>query len=123
MPSLTEQGFYDGCRWCPSAFENIMNANLTFFQIMTGDGWSSLARPLIDHHPWTAGIFVAVIFTMVFGLLNLIIAVIVDGAAQARDADIMNLAQKKDQARSQAWDCFTHLVYQLDKNGDCEITV
>lgn len=120
---LDEEGHYGSCAWCADAFGSIFNANLTFFQIMTGDGWSNLARPLIHKHPWTGAIFVAVIFTMVFGLLNLIIAVIVDSAAQAREEDLMHMAQRKDQSRAVAWECFNDMVFQLDENSDGAITV
>ena len=41
-----------------------------------GDGWSTIARPLFEAAPWTAGIFVILILTMVVGVMNLITAVI-----------------------------------------------
>jgi hypothetical protein len=123
MPALQAEGGYSSCVWCEHAFESILNANLTFFQVITGDGWSILARPMISKHAWTAVVFVAVIFTMVFGLLNLIIAVIVDSAAQAREQDLFNMAQRKDAFRAQAWDCFNDLVNGLDEDGDGYVTV
>lgn len=122
MADLQREGAYDTCGWCSDAFSSIMHANLSFFQIISGDGWSTLARPLINEHPWTALIFCAVIFTMVFGVLNLVIAVIVDGAAQAREQDIMNMACRKDASRAAAWDCFQHLVHRLDEDSDGTIT-
>merc|ERR1719183_2030292 len=103
LPSIAAAGHYDGCMWCEFAFENILAADLTFFQIISGDGWSKLARPLIEKHPWTGIIMIGVIFTMVFGLLNLITAVIVDTAAQARESDIGNMAKRKENDRETAW--------------------
>lgn len=124
MPDLAARGLYEetGCSWCPHAFSNILHANLTFFQMITGDGWSHLARPLIENHPWTASIFIAVIFSMVFGLLNLITAVIVDTAMSARQLDIMNMAQCKKTEREEAWNCFTSLCVDLDQDQSGDIT-
>lgn len=123
MPGINNVNGFGTCSWCPSAFDNVLLSNLTFFQIISGDGWSHVARPLIEEHGWTALLFVAVIFSMVFGLLNLVVAVMVDSAHQAREADIMNMAAKKDAARAAAWDCFSDMVGELDENGDGEISV
>lgn len=123
MPELDEAGYYETCYWCAKAFDNILSANLTYFQIITGDGWSKLARPLIERHPWTAFILSGVIFTMVFGLLNLITAVIVDTATQARSLDIMNLAHRKKREREEAWECFTGLCVELDKDMSGDISL
>lgn len=112
---------YGSCIWCDHAFENVLTSNLTFFQIVSGDGWSTLARPIIDMHPWTAAIFVSVILVVVFGLLNLIIAAIVDTAAQAREADIECLAECASEARDEAWTVFRDLCVQLDSDGNGEI--
>lgn len=112
---------YGACTWCTAAFQNVMTSNLTFFQIISGDGWSTLARPIIDLHPWTAPIFVSVILVVCFGLLNLIIAAIVDTAAQAREADVEVLAECAMEARDEAWKTFHDLCAQLDTDKDGEI--
>jgi Ca2+-binding EF-hand superfamily protein len=100
-----------------------MLANLTFFQIVSGDGWSDLARPLIMKHPWTAVLFVGVIFTMVFGMLNLITAVIVDTAAQAREADILHMAAQKEYERKFAWENVEGICVGMDSDEDGNITL
>jgi len=82
-----------------------------------------LSRPLIMHHPWTAVIIVGIIFTMVFGMLNLITAVIVDTAAQAREADVMHMAKHKEFERAEAWSNFAELCLILDENHDGEISL
>lgn len=120
---LAEDGHYTDCSYCPNAFRDIMNANLTLFQIVSGDGWTELSRPLIARHPWTVVIIVCIIFTMVFGMLNLITAVIVDTAAQAREADIMHMAKHKEFERAEAWANFASLCERLDENQDGEISL
>jgi hypothetical protein len=120
---LSRNGFYDDCTYCSQSFSNIMYANLTFFQIVSGDGWSDLARPLITNHPWTAALFVGVIFTMVFGMLNLITAVIVDTAAQARESDVMHMAAQKEYERKYAWENVANICVGMDTDNDGNITL
>eukprot|EP00746_Dinoflagellata_sp_MGD_P162577 gnl/MRDRNA2_/MRDRNA2_90194_c0_seq1.p1 gnl/MRDRNA2_/MRDRNA2_90194_c0~~gnl/MRDRNA2_/MRDRNA2_90194_c0_seq1.p1 ORF type:complete len:706 (-),score=123.92 gnl/MRDRNA2_/MRDRNA2_90194_c0_seq1:121-2238(-) len=119
---LSKEGFYDDCTYCSQSFSSIMLANLTFFQIVSGDGWSDLARPLIMKHPWTAILFVGVIFTMVFGMLNLITAVIVDTAAQAREADVLHMAAQKEYERKFAWETVASICVGMDTDKDGNIT-
>lgn len=124
MASITREGHYDvTCGWCPTAFRSVMLSNLTFFQIISGDGWSGLARPIIEAHPWTAGIFLSVIFMVVFGLLNLVIAAIVDTAAQARENDIETISGQRKRERELTWTTFERLCEQLDSDNSGEITL
>jgi Ca2+-binding EF-hand superfamily protein len=123
VADLTRQGFYDDCKYCSLSFSNIMYANLTFFQIVSGDGWTELATPLIMNHPWTAIIFVGVIFSMVFGMLNLVTAVIVDTAVQARESDVMHMAAQKEHERRIAWRNFASLCIGMDLDEDGRITL
>eukprot|EP00746_Dinoflagellata_sp_MGD_P147866 gnl/MRDRNA2_/MRDRNA2_80179_c0_seq1.p1 gnl/MRDRNA2_/MRDRNA2_80179_c0~~gnl/MRDRNA2_/MRDRNA2_80179_c0_seq1.p1 ORF type:complete len:578 (+),score=62.18 gnl/MRDRNA2_/MRDRNA2_80179_c0_seq1:180-1913(+) len=117
MEDLDQLGYYDSCHWCPGAFRSIMHSNLTFFQIMSGDGWSLLTRAVIERHPWTAVIFAGVIFSMVFGLLNLMTAVVVDTAVAAREKDVTVLAASKQEERDTAWKCFADLCIALDEDN------
>lgn len=123
MSALEEEGHYTYCTWCPGAFSSIMHANLTFFQIVSGDSWSFLCRALIEKHPWTALIFIALILTIVYGILNLVVAAIVDTAAQAREADIMTIANSRQKERDSAWESFSDLVHELDSDGDGKISL
>lgn len=120
---LARDGFYDDCPQCSESFSNIMYANLTFFQIVSGDSWSQLARPLIMKYPVTAVFFVGVIFTMVFGMLNLVTAVIVDTAAAAREEDVMHMAAQKEYERKSAWKNVANLVTGMDRDRDGNITL
>jgi hypothetical protein len=123
VAELSRDGFYDDCTYCSRSFSNIMYANLTFFQIVSGDGWSDLARPLITNHPWTAVLFVGVIFTMVFGMLNLVTAVIVDTAAQAREADVLHMAAQKEYERKFALENVANICTGMDTDRDGNITL
>jgi len=56
---------------------SVLNANLLIFKtVVAGDSWGDVAVPLIEHDPWVAtGIFVGSHLTIVFGVLNLVVAV------------------------------------------------
>merc|ERR1719329_1239280 len=57
------------------AFSSVMRSNLTLFQtIVAGDSWGRLAVPIIVAHPWTAFLFLSALLSIVFGVLNLIVA-------------------------------------------------
>ena len=72
-----------------------MTANLLLFKtVIAGDGWGEIAVPVIEAHPGTALIFMGAYLTIVFGVLNLIVAVVVDTFADARERDVLNLAEE-----------------------------
>lgn len=123
MADLADEEVWATCGWCHSAFSSVMHANLTFFQIISGDGWSTLARPLIEKHPWTAFIFVGVIFTMTFGMLNLVTAVIVDNAAQGRQNDVKYLAAEREQQRKAMKGSLLKICQDLDQDGSGTVSL
>ena len=53
-----------------------MDANLLLFKtVIAGDSWGQIAVPVIQEYPLTSIIFCGSLFTLVFGVLNLIVAV------------------------------------------------
>jgi len=100
---------WENCPRCERSFQSVMDANLTFFQaIIGGDSWGLVAIPVIEKHPWAATIFVGSLFSIQVGLMNLIVAVLVDTSAEARlkdtgsrhaDALLEEQAEKKHLAR------------------------
>ena len=52
-----------------------MHANLLLFKtVIAGDSWGLIAVPVIEHYPATAVLFMGSLLTLVFGVLNLIVA-------------------------------------------------
>ena len=60
---------------------------LAFVEVTSGDGWSHVGRPLCERYVWPYAFFVAHTFIVMFGLLNLIVAAIVDANIAAREED------------------------------------
>lgn len=89
---------FQECPQCLRATSSVMDANLLLFKtVIAGDSWGTIAVPVIEAYPATAIIFVGSLLTLVFGVLNLIVAVVVDTFADARDRDILNLADEMEQ--------------------------
>merc|ERR1712139_9472 len=84
------------CESCEVAFSSVMWANLTFFALVAfGEGWEDIVQPLIAKNPWSALIFLGVTFTMMFGLLNILIATMIENATVGRQRDVAELASRK----------------------------
>jgi len=76
---------YPDCERCPRGFATVFAASLTLFsQIVAGDQWSSISVPLAEFRPWTAPLMFFMMTTISLGVMNLILAVIVEKAAEAR---------------------------------------
>merc|ERR1719253_1673286 len=85
--SIDFEGLY-GCSRCSQAFSSILRSNLTMFQtLVAGDSWGLINIPVIEAHPWTAFLLLGAFISISLGLMNLILAVIVQRAADARDSD------------------------------------
>lgn len=55
----------------------VMEANLLLFKtVIAGDSWGEIAVPVIEQYPATAVIFMGSLLTLVFGVLNFIVAVV-----------------------------------------------
>ncbi|WP_086822219.1 ion transporter [Allokutzneria sp. NRRL B-24872] len=59
----------------PEYFGDLGRSLFTLFQVMTGEAWSDVARPIMDQEPWAWLFFVGFILITSFTVLNLFIAV------------------------------------------------
>merc|ERR1712151_983289 len=94
-------------------------ANLTWFEIVSGDGWSILGRPLIEHFHWPALFFIACVIIIVWGLLGVITAAIVDASIFARENDTVVKAKTMVAERLVQYTFFLQLFKTIeDENGN-----
>lgn len=103
---------------CSRAFGTVMESNLTFFQIfILGDNWGAYAIPIIDAAPWTGLIFISTAMTIFMGFGNLIMAIIVESAAAAReqDGEYQQILRKKERAHARLK--LEQLCKSLDKDN------
>jgi len=120
---IADRGHYEGCDRCPRAFSSVFHANLTFLQqIIAGDSWGQVSVPIIEEEPLTAVFFLALILTINFGLLNLVLTVIVDSAQAARDADTKSKLTDKAKDFEAAKRKLLRVCAELDADGSGELT-
>ena len=119
-----EIGTFDGCEQCLRALSSVMHANLLLFKtVIAGDGWGELAVPVIEEYPATAFIFVGALLTLVFGVLNLIVAVVVDTFADARQNDVFSLAEEMEDDIEVDKKTLTKLFQRIDADGSGQLTL
>eukprot|EP00438_Fugacium_kawagutii_P016788 Skav217466 [mRNA] locus=scaffold1405:113110:114759:- [translate_table: standard] len=111
--------FPTSCERCPRGFASVTAAGLTLFQqIVAGDSWGEISVPLIEKAPWTGPILYIVIISISLGVMNLILAVIVERATEARDNDHENRIKKKELERSKSMVDLAVLCATMDKNSN-----
>lgn len=83
---IAKLGVYDrDCERCPDAYSSVWHSSLTFVQqIIAGDSWGQVTLRIIDAYPFSAFFFFPVFLVINLALMNLVLMVIVDQAAQAR---------------------------------------
>ncbi|CAJ1431267.1 unnamed protein product [Effrenium voratum] len=117
-------GTFDDCNACLQSTTSVMEANLLLFQtVVAGDGWGTVAVPVIRAAPGTAVIFVGSQLTLVFGVLNLIVAVVVDTFAEARLHDVEALAEDLETDLQNDRNFLHDVFRRIDKAGTGELTL
>lgn len=118
-------GTFDECGMrCQRSMTSVMEANLLLFQtVIAGDGWGEIAVPLIQAYPGSAIIFMGSSLTLVFGVLNLIVAVVVDTFADARQNDMQNLAEEMEDEIQHDRKTLAKLFSRIDADGSGQVTL
>eukprot|EP00930_Biecheleria_cincta_P039548 TRINITY_DN2717_c0_g2_i1.p1 TRINITY_DN2717_c0_g2~~TRINITY_DN2717_c0_g2_i1.p1 ORF type:complete len:739 (-),score=146.66 TRINITY_DN2717_c0_g2_i1:280-2445(-) len=129
MQDMIQQGYWPGCLTDPKnhycdAFSSIMRANLTLFKtIVAGDSWGTIAEPMIAVHPWTAIIFTGSLMTIVFAVLNLVVAAVVDEFAEQRLRDVNSIAQEMEESQQEDLKFLAKVFEQIDEDGSGELSL
>eukprot|EP00931_Biecheleriopsis_adriatica_P064591 TRINITY_DN39348_c0_g1_i1.p1 TRINITY_DN39348_c0_g1~~TRINITY_DN39348_c0_g1_i1.p1 ORF type:complete len:491 (+),score=105.17 TRINITY_DN39348_c0_g1_i1:127-1473(+) len=104
--------------------ESVMKANLMLFKtVIAGDGWGSIAVPVIMESPATAIIFIMSQLTLVFGVLNLVVAVVVDTFAEKRQKDIEKLAEDLENDEATDVKILEKIFEQIDEDHSGELSL
>jgi voltage-gated sodium channel len=88
----------------PDHFGNLGTTLFTLFQVMTGEAWPDIADEVMAELPWAWVFFVTYILVSSFAVLNLFIAVVVNGmeseiAAEQRAEAARDWAAEKERDR------------------------
>ena len=80
----------------PEYFGHLGTSLFTLFQAMTGEAWPEIARAVMEVHPWAWIFFVLYILVVSFAVLNLFIAVIVNGMEEISEEERKDDEQKDE---------------------------
>eukprot|EP00428_Durinskia_dybowskii_P034123 CAMPEP_0170256004 /NCGR_PEP_ID=MMETSP0116_2-20130129/27855_1 /TAXON_ID=400756 /ORGANISM="Durinskia baltica, Strain CSIRO CS-38" /LENGTH=546 /DNA_ID=CAMNT_0010507013 /DNA_START=75 /DNA_END=1711 /DNA_ORIENTATION=- len=120
---MTEHGIWAraDCDRCPRAFESVQLSMLTLCQtLVAGDSWGMATLPIIEYNPMTALFFIPSLITVSLAVLNLILAVIVERANEAKVVTERDEAEKKDKAFLTASERLYEICVELDgDNSGC----
>jgi len=107
----------DDCYRCGQAFASVWEAALTLMSsVIAGDSWGNIALPMMSHNPATSIFFCGTFMMINLGLLNLIMAVIVDRAQEARREDEEHVLQEKSKQYNEARSRLLTLCNGLDED-------
>jgi len=105
---------------CANIFVSVQDAILYFFQTsIAGDSWGECAVPLTKEYWWPFLVFAGNYMVVQLGLLNMILSVIVESAAAAREADLEDKAAQAQKDREESTRRLLKIIQDidLDKNG------
>ncbi|CAJ1386978.1 unnamed protein product [Effrenium voratum] len=115
---------FTSCERCHGGFRSVLAASVTLFQqIVAGDSWGEISVPLIETAPETTPILFAIMVTVSLGVMNLILAVIVERATEARENDHDRKLKKKEVERSKNMTDFAVLCHDMDKDGSGSLSL
>lgn len=124
MKDLVEDGVFNDCARCGRAYSSVMQANLTFLQqVVAGDNWGEVNCPIIEKHPWTAFIFVGVLVSIQLAIMNVILALIVESAEEARRDDLVERINFQEQAFLKKSKKLLTLCEGIDVDGSGDLTL
>ena len=111
---------YQGtCDRCPEGFASVYSAGLTLFsQIVAGDGWGAMSLPIAESAPWTAPVLFSMVVTTSLGVMNLILAIVVEKAPEARQNDMERRAEQRETEREELMVELAILCDMLDQNNN-----
>lgn len=123
VADMDREGVWSDCDVCGRYLSSVMYANLFQFQtIIAGDSWGKISVPVIERHPWAILIFGGALLTLVFGVLNLVVAVVVDTFADLRSKDMTHMATEMEFEELQEKKALYKIFEKIDADNSGELS-
>ena len=104
-------------------FRGLDNSVFTLVQLFTFDSIAAIYRPLVQHRPWLFFYFMAVLLVLSIALMNLVTAIMVEGALAIAEQD-KSLRKTHEQAKKKRQMAQLKLMFdELDEDGSGELTL
>lgn len=97
---------------------DIMSVMYLLVQVLTLDSWTSMARPIQKYVPWAWVYFYLYIAVNVVVLMNLVTAIIVEGALKNSKLDEQHVLAEKEKKKEAALQQVVALFDMMDQDGD-----
>jgi len=108
---------------CKDVFRSVFYAAIHLFQtLVAGDSWGACTIPIVTESPLTFIIFAGALVTVQLGFTNLILSVIVDKAAEAREEDNEQVRKKRARAAFKVERIFMQISGEDEKVTREELT-
>jgi len=109
--------------WCADAFSSVQLSMLLFWQtVVAGDAWGNCAVGILRAYPETSILFGGVLMCVQMGFTNLILSVVVDNAASAREANVEAKAAEFRKHKKDSYATIEVLIKSMDADGNGHIT-
>jgi len=112
---------WTGCKQCSAAFRSVGHSTMTLYRELVMGGTWITSFTLMEKDPAAILLIIVTSSTITLGILNLILTVIVEQAATARENDSKEEARLGLLKQHQAKEGFLLCCKQFDKNGDGKI--
>lgn len=118
-PALT----YTGTWTKQDYWGSVPRSMFTLFQITTGDSWGSrIARPIIREYPLYTIFFLAFIFLISFGLMNIVFGVICENAIYAASKNVENMQRIVVKHQQMVINSISAIFEAADTDGSGELS-
>jgi len=119
---VNSQVEYGTCSDCSSAFNSVVRSSITLFkEIVAGGSWM-ISYQVMQRSPWLGIVLVMVVAIVSLGTMNLILSVIVERASEAREKDVADRIQQKDEEASEMKLRLLKLCSTMDKDNSRTLT-
>lgn len=99
-------------------FGSVMSSMYSLFELITLEGWVEVARPIVEQQPAMAFFFVSFILMFTFGLLQMVVAVVVEKTLQSAKRSKIMSAEKVQSEVSEQLEKMRELFVECDTNQD-----
>merc|ERR1719305_1535337 len=114
-----DSGIYPEMFACDDMFGGVFKSMFTMFQVMTGDSWSmEVGRMVLFQQPFLIFVIIIFLFLTTFGLMNIVMAVIVENTlAAAKDNDHLE-KRRRERREKKVLDQIKALFIAADAEGN-----
>lgn len=103
-------------------FGNVPMSMFTMFQVMTLEGWPSVARAAMKEEPWSLVAFLAFLILTTFSIMNVIIAVIVESTMEQANSNREEVVRSQEEELRKASHKVSQVFKHTDTDGNGQIT-